>query len=100
MDPPKRDQSNIGSCHAFAAVAMLEAAYSRGYGHRLSEEDLFVQRTILTGDAHSDVCRTGLKCGLMEGNFVDGDIRHVLENQLCRIGSVEAVLFPSETETF
>jgi len=44
-----RDQAQLGSCHIFSAIAVLEAAYARQYGRtiRLSEADLFLRRMIL-----------------------------------------------------
>ncbi len=82
IDKGTRDQSVIGSCHAFAAVALLEAAYFRAQGHiiRLSEEDLFLHGTVLTGDTHAARCHAGLKCVLAEGNYVDKNLRHALEH--------------------
>lgn len=82
LDPPTRDQSQIGSCHAFAAVAIAEAAYYRQHRHRIrfSEEDVFLQATILNGDAHQSPCAAGsASCALQEGNYVDQDIDQILE---------------------
>lgn len=46
-----RDQAGLNSCHAFAAVALLEAAHHRATGAhlRLSEADLFARGTALRG---------------------------------------------------
>lgn len=46
---PARKQGHLGSCHAFAAIALIESAYFREHGiHvRLSEADLFVRRNAL-----------------------------------------------------
>jgi hypothetical protein len=82
-DDPKRDQSVIGDCHAFASVAVLEAAAFRALGEhtRLAEEDLFLQKTLATGDAYQQPCAgESADCSLTEGNWVDGDIRHALEH--------------------
>ncbi len=77
--PSTRNQCSIGSCHAFGSVAVLEAAYFRAYKEHISiaEQDVFLQRTVLSGDAYRDFCATG-KCELSEGNDVSGDIRYVL----------------------
>jgi len=46
-----RDQGRMNSCHAFVAVALVEAAWFRAYGAhlRLSEADLFVRTLALPG---------------------------------------------------
>lgn len=80
-DPSNRDQCNVGSCHAFSSIAVLEAAYFRQYGERvhLSEADIFLQRTVLSGDVYSDFCAEG-KCKLSEGNDVPGDVGFAIEH--------------------
>lgn len=80
-DPSDRDQGAVGSCHAFGSVAVIEAAYFRRYGRhiRLSEEDLFLQRTVLSGDVYDQFCSNG-KCELSEGNDPAVDIRYALEH--------------------
>lgn len=44
----RRDQNTIGACHAFAAVALVEAAIFRQSGRHeaLSDADLFVSNTV------------------------------------------------------
>ena len=81
FDGPSRAQGDIGSCHAFASVALLEAAYFRRYGERiqLSEADLFMRRNPLSRDAYDTFLRTG-RGPLDEGNDVEGDIRFALAN--------------------
>jgi hypothetical protein len=56
-----RDQQDIGSCHAFGSVAAIEAAYFRKYAKHivLAEEDLFLRKTILGGDAYAQFCVNG-----------------------------------------
>ena len=80
-DPSDRSQGDVGSCHAFGSVAVIEAAYFRRYGRhiRLAEEDLFLQRTVLSGDVYDDFCSTG-KCELSEGNDTAADIRYALDH--------------------
>ncbi len=74
-DPSTRDQENIGSCHAFGSVAVLEAAYYRRYKEhvKFAEEDVFLRRTILSGDAYNSFCANGT-CSLEEGNVASVDI--------------------------
>lgn len=47
--PGRRVQGGLNSCHAFVAVALIEAAYFRTYGRhvRLSEADLFLATNAL-----------------------------------------------------
>lgn len=56
-DAATRDQGNVGSCHAFGTVALLEAAWMRQYREpvRLSEADLFLQKTVLSGEIYDSV---------------------------------------------
>ncbi|MFA6434409.1 MAG: hypothetical protein WCW52_06910 [Elusimicrobiales bacterium] len=44
-----RNQGAEGTCHAFASVAVLEAAYARRYGRKIrySEADLFLRRVVI-----------------------------------------------------
>lgn len=80
-DPSDRSQCQVGSCHAFSSIAVLEAAYKRAYGvHiRFSEADIFIRRTVLSGDVYRSFCAEG-KCELSEGNDVYGDIDYALKN--------------------
>ncbi|MBI2363169.1 MAG: hypothetical protein HYV15_07285 [Elusimicrobia bacterium] len=50
-----RDQGNVGACHAFASVGLLEAAYFRKYGEHavFSDADLFLRNTVLNGNIYS-----------------------------------------------
>lgn len=78
VDGP-RAQGHVSSCHAFVAVALIEAAYFRQYGTRvrLSEADLFVRRNALptfpflrsreTGMLRPDL-RYALARGVMPGD--------------------------------
>ncbi|HVE14500.1 MAG TPA: C1 family peptidase [Elusimicrobiota bacterium] len=78
---PSRSQGDIGSCHTFAAVALLEAAYYRLTGRplRLSEADLFTRRTILSGDVYDGFRRRG-SAALSEGNYTPEVIQYALQN--------------------
>lgn len=78
---PSRNQRDVGSCHAFAAVGVLEAAYYRRYGQRvrLSEADLFLRRNILSGDAYDTFRQGGGEATLDEGHYIEGTIRFALD---------------------
>jgi hypothetical protein len=77
-----RSQGETGSCHAFTAVALLEAAHRRAYGHhvRLSEADLYLRRGILrhrlafaTGTEQGMTLWRDLGWGLSEGVALGAD---------------------------
>jgi len=87
-DPSTRNQCSIGSCHAFGSVAVLEAAYFRNYKEHvsISEQDVFLRRTVLSGDVYRSFCAGGA-CKMSEGNDPAGDIRYVLENGALSGGS-------------
>ncbi len=87
-DPSTRDQSAIGACHAFGSVAVLEAAHYRNYHSfiKIAEQDVFLRRTVLSGDVYSSFCASG-KCEMAEGNDAAGDIRFVLEHGALTGGS-------------
>jgi hypothetical protein len=87
-DPSTRNQGGIGSCHAFGSVAVLEAAYYRSYKEHvaLAEEDVFLRRTVLSGDVYREFCSGG-KCVMAEGNDPAGDIRYVLDHGALTGGS-------------
>lgn len=80
-DPSDRSQCNVGSCHAFSSIAVLEAAYKRAYGSaiRFSEADLFIRRTVLSGDIYKAFCATS-DCKLSEGSDVLGDVDYAIAN--------------------
>lgn len=50
-----RDQADVGSCHAFASIGLLEAAYYRKHGEHavFSDADLFLRNTVLNGNIYS-----------------------------------------------
>jgi len=87
-DPSTRDQCSIGSCHAFGSVAVLEAAYFRNYKEHvsISEQDVFLRRTVLSGDVYRAFCESG-QCQMSEGNDPAGNIRYVLANGALSGGS-------------
>lgn len=70
FDPAPRTQGRLQTCHAFSAVALLEAAYYRATGERarLSEADVFLRawtgRRVLTGNG---LLREDLRGALDEG---------------------------------
>lgn len=74
-DPPERQQCEVGSCHAFAGVAVLEAAYFRAYKEhvRFSEADVFFRNTVL-----KEKYRTALRPG--EGGSTLEDVKFAIEN--------------------
>ncbi|MDO8803447.1 MAG: C1 family peptidase [Elusimicrobiota bacterium] len=80
-DPSTRGQANVGSCHAFGSVAVLEAAYFRAHGSKvqLSEADIFIRRTVLSKDWYRDFCSGGA-CKVSEGNDVLGDLEYAKAN--------------------
>lgn len=79
-DGANRNQCDVGSCHAFGAIGVLEAAYFRKHHKtiKLSEADLFLQKTVLTGDIYNQFCSGG-KCEVSEGNNTADDLRHALD---------------------
>jgi len=78
-DRPNRNQSDIGSCHDFATVALLEAAIFRKTGshERLSEADIFLTRTLASEDAYKSFIQRG-ETSLREGNFLSTDLSYAL----------------------
>ncbi len=111
-----RSQGHINSCHAFVAVALIEAAYFRQYGvhARFSEADLFVRqnalralpflRTFEGGLARPDV-REALDGGLLPGDFyTEFEARwHAFRNRAFQFldsrGSIAAELLPESLGT-
>jgi hypothetical protein len=79
------NQGQIGSCHDFAAVALVEAAYYRRYKVHLplSEADMFAQGQIATGKIYNQAsvyqgAGGGLQCALGEGGWEDQDVALIL----------------------
>ncbi len=81
------DQGSIGSCHDFAAVALVEAAYYRRYKVHLplSEADMFAQGQIASGKIYNQAsvyqgAGGGLQCALGEGGWEDQDVAFILRH--------------------
>lgn len=105
--PRMRDQKGLNSCHAFATVALLEAAYYRRTGRRirLSEADLFV-RVVLRhprvlraheGGLLREDLRVALAEGVMPGDYYAELVPryHALKNKVLRSrDALEAALLP------
>lgn len=79
-DASDHNQVNVGSCHAFSTISVLEAALFRRYQQHiaLSEADLFLQRTVLRGQVNADFDPTALSAN--EGNDVVGDVYFAITN--------------------
>jgi hypothetical protein len=60
LDDPKRNQKRVGSCHTFASVAVLEAAFCRKYKKRIrfSEADLFYRFKLQGNQTFEDYSRS------------------------------------------
>jgi len=88
---PSRSQGDVGSCHAFASVAVLEAAYYRRYGEKLqlSEADLFLRRNVLSRKAYEDFLASG-SGELSEGNNTPGDIQFAIDHGVATRPQYEA----------
>ncbi|MFA6316803.1 MAG: hypothetical protein WC943_05235 [Elusimicrobiota bacterium] len=71
-----RDQQDIGSCHAYAAVALLETGIYRQHGRKLalSELDLFSRAKVLQPTYY-----TATQGNLSEGNRVTDDLNLALK---------------------
>lgn len=87
--PPGKipDQGQIGSCHDFSAVALLEAAFYRHYKVHVpfSETDLFARMQMCSGEVCNDAgvykaIDGSLQCGLGEGGNAQRDILFMLEH--------------------
>jgi hypothetical protein len=108
-----RDQAGLNSCHAFAAVALLEAAHFRATGAhvRLSEADLFARGTALRG-LRSVALREngllreqldfGLRTGVWPGDgYAELVARHAESGRLAplkgKAAGLEALLPPAAT---
>ncbi|MBI3299390.1 MAG: hypothetical protein HYZ75_14580 [Elusimicrobia bacterium] len=78
---PSRSQGDVGSCHTFASVGLIEAAHFRRTGARLqlSEADLFMRRNVLSTDAYENYLRRG-RGDLSEGNDTAGTLQFALDN--------------------
>lgn len=104
LGSPARDQSSIGSCAAFASVALVEATLARHPRRprctRLSEADAYLQhkvfswscwrdgscarviRSLLGGKKVWEMCELFGGCGdlrsVQEGGYVEDYLRHIL----------------------
>lgn len=78
-DSASRNQGNIGDCHAFASVGVLEAAwFRRSLEHRrFSEADLFLNRSVLTGEVYKPFIEE-FSAEIREGFHVDLDLQYAL----------------------
>jgi flagellar motor protein MotB len=88
---PSRNQGDVGSCHAFASVAVLEAAYYRRYGEKLqlSEADLFLRRNVLSRTAYENFLSNG-SGELSEGNNTPDDIQFAIDHGVATRPQYEA----------
>ena len=77
--PATRNQQDVGDCHDFGSIAILEAAYfRRTHAHLLlAEADLFLQKTFRSGQLYSPACPT---CAFDESGNSAEDIRFALDN--------------------
>lgn len=80
-DGSDRNQADVGSCHAFSSVAVLEAAYFRHFHRavRFSEADVFLRRTVLDPERFARFVETG-ETAMREGNDPAGDVEYALRN--------------------
>jgi len=97
-----RDQADVGACHVFASIALLEAAYYRRHGEkaRFSEADLFLRNTVLNGNIYSgDLLDRGYtwngKPELKEGGgattiLQKGDLEFAIQNGVATTPQYEA----------
>ncbi len=78
-DGARRNQCDVNDCHDFSSISLLEAAYYRQYGRhvKLSEADLFIRKTLLSGEAYDEFCSNG-KCELEEAGFPDQDLEFAI----------------------
>lgn len=90
FDEDFRDQCDTGSCHAFASVAILEAAMKRRRRDSepvyLSDADLFLRASVING---AMTYRPGYEgrppeFALMEGGWPARDLRLALEQGVAR----------------
>lgn len=80
-DSSTRDQGNVGSCHAFGSMAVMEAAYYRANGKpiKLSEADIFMRKTVTNGDVYRGFAAGG-GAKLSEGNDTAADLKYAQKN--------------------
>ena len=78
--PADRSQGPVGSCHAFVATALLEAAIYRNTGRhvKLSEADLFLQNALLNPGLFGELLKG--KYSLKEAVFPENDVRFAVRN--------------------
>jgi hypothetical protein len=80
QDPADRNQGQIGSCHVFSSVSILEAAYYRKYHQKIkfSEADLFLRKVILSDDIYAPFVYSK-QCTLQEGGNAHLDSQFVIK---------------------
>lgn len=86
---PPRNQGAMGTCHIFASVGILEAAWRRmgREAVRFSEADLFVQRMVLGGEVLG-----GMDSRLQEGGMIDWDLQYAFDHGVAQGDGYQAFL--------
>ncbi|MBI5247275.1 MAG: hypothetical protein HY923_08840 [Elusimicrobia bacterium] len=106
FDEDFRDQCDTGSCHAFASIAILEAAMKRRRRDAepvlLSDADLFLRTNVINGvsAARYSVDPRLSERVLIEGGWPSRDLRIALELGVARAETVPWDGFLRKFETF
>lgn len=95
---PRRRQMDIGACHAFAAVSLVESAVFRSKGEKvsLSEADTYIVNTVARRDFLEKLIERHRKKAYRpltardfpEGTFTISDVRWILANGVARRATV------------